>query len=321
MKKSALMGLVAVIQIACTGWAWASFMNYQGRLTDTNGIPVSGSVTISVRLYTNVVGGTAVYTEAMGAVAVANGIFSVDWGNSAGCESTLSSYTNLWLGVTIDGAEMAPRRVLGSVPRSIVANTVKGQTLFVDDLTGRVGIGTNNPASTLTVKGVIESTSGGVKFPDGTVQTTAVTVQTNTLLIGWWNVSQYVNGNGIVTSPSLLTRVTDASGSHCLELPNGAKILRMYGQAYDDSSGMYCYVWVNLQSIGTNGTTSIGSFSTTDAYNGGATNISLTFVSNNIVNTASQAYFVNAGALNSSYNNSPPANPQGVKYIYIDYVK
>ncbi len=38
---------------------------------------------------------------------------------------------------------------------------------------GNVGIGTTTPASPLTVSGIVESTSGGFKFPDGTVQTTA----------------------------------------------------------------------------------------------------------------------------------------------------
>lgn len=46
-------------------------------------------------------------------------------------------------------------------------------TLYVDIANSRVGIGTTSPASPLTVAGVIESTSGGVKFPDGTTQTTA----------------------------------------------------------------------------------------------------------------------------------------------------
>ena len=41
-----------------------------------------------------------------------------------------------------------------------------------------VGIGTTTPDSPLTVAGVIESTSGGIKFPDGTVQTTAATGST-----------------------------------------------------------------------------------------------------------------------------------------------
>lgn len=38
---------------------------------------------------------------------------------------------------------------------------------------GNVGIGTSAPSEKLTVAGTIESTSGGFKFPDGSVQTTA----------------------------------------------------------------------------------------------------------------------------------------------------
>jgi len=38
---------------------------------------------------------------------------------------------------------------------------------------GNVGIGTTTPGNKLTVAGVIESTTGGVRFPDGSVQTTA----------------------------------------------------------------------------------------------------------------------------------------------------
>jgi hypothetical protein len=38
---------------------------------------------------------------------------------------------------------------------------------------GHVGIGTTTPGSPLTVAGGIEMTSGGLKFPDGTIQTTA----------------------------------------------------------------------------------------------------------------------------------------------------
>jgi hypothetical protein len=39
--------------------------------------------------------------------------------------------------------------------------------------TGNVGIGTSTPAQKLTVAGTIQSTTGGMMFPDGTTQTTA----------------------------------------------------------------------------------------------------------------------------------------------------
>ncbi len=38
---------------------------------------------------------------------------------------------------------------------------------------GDVGIGTRTPASKLEVVGIVHSTSGGFKFPDGSIQTTA----------------------------------------------------------------------------------------------------------------------------------------------------
>ena len=40
---------------------------------------------------------------------------------------------------------------------------------------GKVGINTTTPAQQLSVAGMIETTSGGLKFPDGTIQTTAAT--------------------------------------------------------------------------------------------------------------------------------------------------
>ncbi len=47
--------------------------------------------------------------------------------------------------------------------------------IFLVTSTDSVGIGTASPGSKLTVAGLVESTSGGFKFPDGTTQTTAAT--------------------------------------------------------------------------------------------------------------------------------------------------
>lgn len=53
------------------------------------------------------------------------------------------------------------------------ANSFIGDTTIFEDKFGMVGIGTDSPTSRLTVAGTIHSLSGGFKFPDATIQTTA----------------------------------------------------------------------------------------------------------------------------------------------------
>ncbi len=53
------------------------------------------------------------------------------------------------------------------------SNSVIGDSIISETKYGNVGVGTTNPGSKLTVVGMIETTLGGVKFPDGTLQSTA----------------------------------------------------------------------------------------------------------------------------------------------------
>ena len=61
----------------------------------------------------------------------------------------------------------------GRIARFKTPNTV-GDSVIFEDKFGMVGVGTSLPTSKLTVAGTIESTTGGIKFPDGTIQATAV---------------------------------------------------------------------------------------------------------------------------------------------------
>jgi hypothetical protein len=53
------------------------------------------------------------------------------------------------------------------------STSVVGDSNIFEDKFGKVGIGTKTPTSPLTVVGMIESTLGGYKIPDGTVQSSA----------------------------------------------------------------------------------------------------------------------------------------------------
>lgn len=61
----------------------------------------------------------------------------------------------------------------GTVAKFTSPNSV-GDSVIVEDKFGNVGVGTGVPTSKLTVAGTIESQSGGFKFPDGTIQTSAM---------------------------------------------------------------------------------------------------------------------------------------------------
>src|SRR6185436_13728524 len=84
------------------------------------------------------------------------------------------------------------------------------------DKFGKIGIGTSSPTSLLTVQGWIETTLGGYKFPDGTVQTTAGLAfvthdaslmgdgrSTSPLGIALGGVNTVHLANGAVTAPKI----------------------------------------------------------------------------------------------------------------------
>ena len=50
-----------------------------------------------------------------------------------------------------------------------------GDSVITEDKFGNVGVGAGVPTSKLTVAGMIQSLSGGITFPDGTIQTTSAT--------------------------------------------------------------------------------------------------------------------------------------------------
>ena len=81
------------------------------------------------------------------------------------------------------------------VDTSSSGNSVLGDSI-ITQLNGNIGIGLDTPLSKLTVQGMIETTLGGYKFPDGTIQTTAAVSGLQSVIH-----DSTLTGNGTAGSP------------------------------------------------------------------------------------------------------------------------
>ena len=95
-----------------------SLINYQARLTESNGAPVTGTKTVSLEIYDSAVNGRVLYTELIGPVVIAaNGIYNFQFGAS-GTSNTLITETL----ASTDGVAAAFQKILSNGP--ITANSL-----------------------------------------------------------------------------------------------------------------------------------------------------------------------------------------------------
>jgi len=135
---------------------------YQGRLTNAGSVPLSGTYSLTFKLYNVSSGGAALWTEAWPSVSVTNGLFNVLLGSTTPItQSVISSISSLWLGITVGAdTEMTPRAQIGSVPYALQANYAYGlsapdgnpQDAVSVDANGNVGVGTTSPGAALDVR-------------------------------------------------------------------------------------------------------------------------------------------------------------------------
>ena len=89
-----------------------------------------------------------------------------------------------------------------------------GTTLVVDATNNRVGIGTATPSFPLSVNGVVQSVSGGFRFPDASTQTTAFVPSAYVAKIGDTMSGQLtITGAGLVVDSADNTFVVDATNN------------------------------------------------------------------------------------------------------------
>ncbi len=97
-----------------------ALINYQGKLTDAAGNPITGTRDLKFELFTTLTGGTAVWTEMQTGVAIANGIFNVIMGKLTPI-ANLPDGPDCYLQVTVGTTVTTPRVRLVSAPYSLKA--------------------------------------------------------------------------------------------------------------------------------------------------------------------------------------------------------
>ncbi len=164
--------LIAVL-IPTIASAQSTTFTYQGKLVD-NGAPATGHYDMVFRVFDADVGGTQIGSDIGAAVPVAAGLFTIDldFGPS------IFDASPRWLEAEVNLQPLAPRQQITSTPFAQTAIAAQyahapwitsGPNLYYD--AGNVGIGTSTPSARLDIGG--EAGTDGIRFPDGSLQTTA----------------------------------------------------------------------------------------------------------------------------------------------------
>jgi len=124
MRKLCLVICLLVLIAICGAWvlsyaAVPHLINYQGRLTDTSGVPLNGSYSITFRIYDAETAGNLLWEEAQSGVVIQKGIFNVLLGSVINL--SLAFDKPYFLEIKVGSEVMSPRQRIASAGYAIMA--------------------------------------------------------------------------------------------------------------------------------------------------------------------------------------------------------
>ncbi len=135
MKKIMILAIILAMAISVVyAQSVPPLINYQGKLTGTDGNPLTGTKKLVFNIYDAVGGGTVMWgPQTFDTVPLIEGRFNVILGTTdAGGRSIANAFdaANRYLGITVDGAEIAPRQQILSAPFAVQADNARNAQNF-----------------------------------------------------------------------------------------------------------------------------------------------------------------------------------------------
>ena len=129
-KKTVLLLPCLLLMSAAAGWAdIPQVLNYQGKITDSAGEPLSdGQYDVTFSLWNAVSGGSSLWSETQTGVTVSDGILNALLGSVTPIPDSAFSGADRYLQIDLAGESVTPRIQLTSVGYSFRVATVDGAT-------------------------------------------------------------------------------------------------------------------------------------------------------------------------------------------------
>lgn len=235
--------------------------SYQGTLRDANGDLISGTVDLTLKLYSAVTGGSALYSESFTNINVRTGLFSIVVGDTTPIDPAVFDNFPLYLGLSVNqDAEMLPRLRLHPVPYALQAGSAQS-ALTANNLPqgggvdGLVTLGAGgNQELAFASGGKISSDQNGIKIDAGDADK-KVTIN------GTWNAGAIHDIGDSDGGPNQRTTYPVSINRYVVEAPDQSSspdTVRVDGEILTDlcededgcSVGLYMRNWDNAHKGG-----------------------------------------------------------------------
>jgi hypothetical protein len=294
MKRSILL---LVIGPLFASFAFAGFphtISYQGVLTDNAGVVVpDGNYSMVFKIYGVDTGGTEIWSETQ-SVAVVGGRFNVILGGVNPLDIPFDESSWLEIKVESDPA-MSPRIQLAGAPYSLNARTVEDSAITSGKIAdGQVVRSVNGATDDVVIQG---GTNVTVQSVGNTITiSSALGIPTTTRYFTMPPEAFTPNNSGAVYARNSLWVYSGSSGIESFaapaHLPHGATVTEVSALVEDTNAAANINISLRRISLVDGSFDTVAAMATTDAFDGGLTTITDSFIQNAVVDGVNYVYSV-----------------------------